>query len=332
MTTTHATTLSPAAAILWAYRFAEDGTAQLVPGAEVDATLAAGTGWMWIHVGLADTRCRIWLERHAPVSAAAREILLGPDEHLRLDLTGDELAGVLPDLRREFAEASMEFARLRFVMTDNMLISARRHPLHSIELTHRSIEGGARFATPISLLDGIVDHFADSIARLAEQIADELDIVEDRVLRDDLGDERQRIARVRLQVMRVHRQLSPLKTLFHRLERRISPSHALLAGPLHALTQKLDALDHDFGSIDERSRLLQHEVATKMAAVTNRRLFTLSVLTACLLPPTLVTGFFGMNTKDLPFQQADGGTWYALVVAAGAGALTYWALQRLRAL
>jgi zinc transporter len=132
--------------------------------------------------------------------------------------------------------------------------------------------------------------------------------------------------------MRVHRQLSPLRALFHRLERRISPSHELLAGPLHALTQKLDALEHDFGSIEERSRLLQHEVANKMTATTNRRLFTLSVLTACLLPPTLVTGFFGMNTKDLPFQQADGGTWYALAVAAGAGALTYWALQRLRAL
>jgi zinc transporter len=39
-----------------------------------------------------------------------------------------------------------------------------------------------------------------------------------------------------------------------------------------------------------------------------------------------------MNTKDLPFQQTDVGTWYAFAVAAAAGALTYWALQRLRAL
>ena len=198
MTTTHATTLSPAAAILWAYRFADDGAAQLIPGAEVDATLAAGTGWMWIHVGLADTRCRMWLERHAPISSAAREILLGPDEHLRVDLTNDELAGVLPDLRRDLAQASMEFVRLRFVMTQRMLITARRHPLHSIELTRRSIEGGVRFPTPMSLLDGMIDHFADSIGRLAEQLADELDLIEDHVLRDDLGDERQRIARVRL--------------------------------------------------------------------------------------------------------------------------------------
>ena len=64
----------------------------------------------------------------------------------------------------------------------------------------------------------------------------------------------------------------------------------------------------------ERARLLLDELDAKMIAITNRRLFTLSILTACLLPPTLVTGFFGMNTKDMPFQNSDGGTWMAATV------------------
>jgi zinc transporter len=68
-----------------------------------------------------------------------------------------------------------------------------------------------------------------------------------------------------------------------------------------------------------------------MTAVTNRRLFTLSVLTACLLPPTLVTGFFGMNTKDMPFQNVEGGTWMAATVALAAAFACYWALRRTRA-
>ena len=46
-----------------------------------------------------------------------------------------------------------------------------------------------------------------------------------------------------------------------------------------------------------------------MTEVTNRRLFTLSILTSGLLPPTLVTGFFGMNTRDLPFLNTADGTW-----------------------
>jgi zinc transporter len=99
---------------------------------------------------------------------------------------------------------------------------------------------------------------------------------------------------------------------------------------MRALPQKL-AIDHEVGSLQERARRLLDEVAAKMAETTNRRLFTLSVLTACLLPPTLVTGFFGMNTKDLPWQNTDGGTWMALAVAMIASALSYWALRRMRA-
>jgi|SRR5215475_88761 len=326
------TTVSPGAAVLWAFSFSPDGAGRHIAGSDIDAVLATAGGWVWIHAGLADTRCRMWVERHAPISAAGREILLGADEHLQLNGTQGEVTGVLPDLQRELADASMDFARFRFVMTERMLITARRHPLHAIELTRRAIEGGAQFPAPMALLDGMVDQFVDAIEQLGEQLGDELDIVEERVLRDDLGDERQMIARVRLQVVRVRRQVSQLKTLFQRAEGRIAAHNPSLAIPVRMLFQKIDALDHDFGSIQERSRLLQDDVATKIAAVTNRRLFTLSILTACLLPPTLVTGIFGMNTKDLPLQQADGGTWYALAIAAASAGVAYWALRRLRAL
>ncbi|MBT1514243.1 hypothetical protein KIP88_27500 [Bradyrhizobium sp. SRL28] len=57
-----------------------------------------------------------------------------------------------------------------------------------------------------------------------------------------------------------------------------------------------------------------------------------TALTACMLPSTLVTGFFGMNTKDMPFQTGDGGTWYALLLVIAAGALTWWLLRRTKAL
>ena len=93
-----------------------------------------------------------------------------------------------------------------------------------------------------------------------------------------------------------------------------------MAEAIGALAQKLDSIDHEVGSLHERARLLLDEAAAKVSALTNRRLFTLSILTACLLPPTLVTGFFGMNTKDMPFQNTDGGTWLALLVAFAAGA------------
>jgi zinc transporter len=132
-----------------------------------------------------------------------------------------------------------------------------------------------------------------------------------------------RLGHVRLQAIRTRRQLSQIRALFHHMETREDVESETLLSAMRKLAQKFDALDYEFSAIYERARLLQDEIAGRMTAVTNRRLFTLSVLTACMLPSTLVTGFFGMNTKDMPFQNGDGGTWYALLLVIAAGALTY---------
>lgn len=323
---------SPATGIVWAYHFQPDGAAELVSNDKIDAALKANeVGWLWVHLALPDTRCRAWIAQRAPVSEFARDVLAGPDRYLRLDIVGNEIVGVLPDLQQEFAQPGEDFVRLRFVMTERMVITARQRPAHSIERNRRAIESGKLFPTTISFLDAVVDQFADAIGRMAEKIGDELDRAEDRVMREDPGDERQGIGAVRLQAARMHRQLAQLRSMFHRLEPRLAANNVMIATAIRMLAQKLDALDSDVSSLHERGRLLLDELDAKMAAVTNRRLFTLSVLTALLLPPTLVTGFFGMNTKDMPFQNTDGGTWMAATAALLAALACYFLLRRLPA-
>ena len=325
-----AASAAPTSGILWVYRFLENGNAVAVPCEQVDAALADPTGWTWVHVGLADARARSWIAQ-APVSDAAREILAASDEHMRIDVFGSEIVGVLPDLHQEFARAGDDMVRLRFVMSERMLITSRRAPVHALEQTRRSMETGRRYRAPIAFLDGVIDQFADAVGQRAEAIENELDDVENTLLHEELGDERLKLGRLRLQLVRMHRQLARLCALFHRVEPRVAAENKKVARAMHALTEKLESIDHDITVQHERARLLLDEVSGKMAAITNRRLFTLSILTACLLPPTLVTGVFGMNTKDLPFQNTDGGTWWALLIALLAACASYWLLRRFRA-
>ena len=69
------------------------------------------------------------------------------------------------------------------------------------------------------------------------------------------------------------------------------------------LAQRLDGLDHTIVEMRERSRLLQEELHLKIEEQGNNNIRALSILTALLMPPTLVTGVFGMNIKGLPFAQ-----------------------------
>jgi zinc transporter len=323
---------TPAAGIISAFRFDPEGEAHSLRADQVDDALTIQEGFVWIHLSRADIRCRHWVEQHAPLCEAVREILLSDEDHQRIEIYGREIVGVIPELHLEFDNPTEELTRLRFAMTDRLLVTMRRIPLRSVENVRRSISAGTRYTAPIELLDSIIDHFTDVIGRLAERIGDDLDIVEERIAHNPRGNESQIIARARSQSVRVHRQLSQMRGLFHRLELRVLNPLPELAAPVQSLAQKIDDFDHSVTAIHDRARLLQEELAGRMAELTNRRLLTLSILTAGILPPTLVTGFFGMNTKDLPFLETPGGTWYALALAAAAGALTYWAIQRMRAL
>ena len=134
----------------------------------------------------------------------------------------------------------------------------------------------------MSFLDAVIDQFADAVGRMAEKLGNELDNIEDRVMHGGSADERPRVGRVRLQAVRVHRQLAQLRSMFHRLEPRMAHDNAPVAHAMRALSQKLDAIDHEVSSLHDRARLMIDEVAAKMQEITNRRLYTRrSSLPAC---------------------------------------------------
>lgn len=147
----------PESGIVYVYRFLEDGTAVSLPCEQVKDALSAHDGWTWVHIGLADARARTWIARHAPVSDMAREVLAGTDEHIRLDILGSEILGVIPDLHQMFAQPSDDIVRLRFVLTDRMLINARRTrfiPWSSPEFRSRPA-GAIRRQSPSSTASSI---------------------------------------------------------------------------------------------------------------------------------------------------------------------------------
>jgi zinc transporter len=89
----------------------------------------------------------------------------------------------------------------------------------------------------------------------------------------------------------------------------------------------LQALDADILEGQAQLRLLRDELDIQAAQRTNQNLYILSIITALMLPATLVTGLFGMNTGGMPFASASHGTLTATLVAAGAAGVSYCLLR-----
>lgn len=314
----------------FAYRFRDGGEAERLTAGDLATALAEPGGWIWIHLGLAEPYARDWIANTAPLPERARAILLSDDEHQLLEPIEGGVAGVFADLLREAAGESRELGRLHFALTNTLVVSGRRAALGAIQRTLDALGKGKRLPDAIALLEEIVSHFADAVATVSEELSDTLDAIEESLI-DDAAPRGGKLGPARRTAVRMHRQLSTLRLLFRRWSmpaENDAPSRiALTTG---RLAQRLDGLDQEIVSIQERARLLQDEIAAKLAAETNRHLFVLTVLTAVLLPPTLISGIFGMNVSDLPFTKGEGGFLWAMALIVVSIALVYAVMRMLR--
>jgi len=315
--------------LVWAFRVHADGRSEPL---DVEQPVdIRGDGLLWLHFNLADIRAEQWLVASPlDLPGPAKALFLSKDNFQQMHTADDTVYGVISDLLRAIDRVTEETGYLRFVMTERLLLSGRHQALCAVDATRRVLESGHRIGSAAELFETIVEYVAETMERVADGVEQKLDALEERVLSDDLVDLRKDLGRLRRTCVRLHRQLSGLRFTFHRLEQQgddvLKPALRLRAGKL---AQRLDALDHTIVEMRERSRLLQEELQLKIEEQSNKSLHLLSVLTALLLPPTLITGIFGMNTKGLPLTDVETGFLWAAALIIGSSAAAYYIMKRL---
>lgn len=323
---------SPSAAVpglVWAFRIGPGGVPEALP---TDQPIPfAHDGLLWLHFNLADARALQWLgSTELDLPLAARTLLLSSDNYQQLHTVDDCIYGVISDLLRDVGEATEDTGYLHFIMTERLLVSGRHHALCAVDATRRALEAGRRIESVAALLESIVEHVADTMEGIADRVARALDDIEEKVLSDSQTDLRQGLGRLRRTCGRLHRQLSGLRIVFHRFEHKhlddLKPALRLRAGKL---AQRLDGLDHTIVEMRERSRLLQEELHLKIEEQGNHNIRVLSVLTALLMPPTLITGIFGMNTKGLPFTDLETAFLWAFLLLVLSSVGAYLVMKRI---
>ncbi|WP_407050793.1 CorA family divalent cation transporter [Methyloraptor flagellatus] len=319
----------PIPGLIWAYHFPAHAAPRLLPAETVTPNELPADGFLWLHFSLTDARLPVYLPNLALLPADGCRALLARDRHLSLSVTPHAIVGVMPDFRRlELDESAVEYDRFRFLATDRLLVTARTHPLRAMATVRSEIDAGRRFAGPADLFGALSETFELTIGDIVQGYNDEIDTIEEQIFTERRADLRARVGTLRRGLIQVHRTLRTTARLFHRLD-------AVLPAELGPATRTMfeqrghhfAALDQDVVSLQERARLLHEEIDTRQQQETNRHLYILSIATSLLLPPTLVTGYFGMNTKDLPLQDIpDGALWATglMLASAAAAALALW--------
>jgi len=319
-------------ALICGFEIRADGVVRELRTADIGAALHSDDGVTWLHFSLANARAVSFLAHSPRVPACLRALLEVRDSRPRVEIAEGGLLFVMTDLSFEHSRETSEVAALWAHATPRLVISARSHPLRSTDLLRQRLREGLRVASGIELIVRMLELRVRSLREYSDSLAEEVHDIEDRVLSGDVAEGRERLGRVRRECARIHRHFGRDRTALQKVVTRapasMSPAEVEdLKEVVEEFTFLLDEVQHLY----ERAKLLQEELAARLAEKTGTRLYVLSVLSAVVLPMTFVTGIFGMNVAGLPGTQEAASFWWTMLLVVAAGAVTLGVL-RLRGL
>ena len=267
----------------------------------------------WLHFNLADTRATNWIHSCTLIPEDARELLLDSDAHIRSENFDSGLALVIGDLYHDFKDDPEDLGVLRLYLDNNRLMTGRGHPLKSVDRLRHELFEGMIIANSIDLFARLIYDIGDSIHNVIKQLNDRVDDAEDQILAGHLQNQGSKLGQMRRLLARLRRHLSANRQAMQLALPHISRWSKHDTSELRQAVEHLDSTIQDLELVQERTRLLQEEIAGRMSEATNRNLYVLSIVTVTLLPINLITGIFGMNTGGLPWGQDDpSGFWWVI--------------------
>jgi Mg2+ and Co2+ transporter CorA len=309
------------ARLIWGVAFTRDGQIDLA-----NCDDGVSDGFRWLHLNLADRRTRQWIEASAELPAEIQDLLLSSEAHQRSVAQDACVACCLHDFERDFEHSQTDrIGSLRIALTPRMVITARLHPMRSADIVRRRIEAGAHLENPAEALDLMVSAICQNIGDVARSLERQVQAAEDSFLEGHHPPDSRDLMALRRRLAQVHRLLDGMRSVFQRLERD-SDVPETIRPMIESLSQRLLSLDSDILGVQGQLRALREELNAQQDQRTNQNLYLLSIMTALMLPTTLVTGIFGMNTGDMPLS-GPAGTAVAILLAAIAAAGTYALLR-----
>jgi zinc transporter len=293
-----------------------------------ESTPPADARFRWLHLDLWDRRTVDWVARESGLSTPSRGMFLASDEQPRAAVGPGTLVLVLPDFQREFdKEETEQVGALHLALREGLVLTGRHRPIHTPDIIRHRARAVERLDAAAAL-DLVLGSLADTLAIRTASVMADLVAVEDQLLADEEAPDTRALVALRRMTARLHRMARGMHMVLFRAveDPAIEPAWA---EPLRRGIARLQAIERDVVAAQGQLRLLREELDLQSGQRTNENVYLLSVITALIMPATLVTGLFGMYTGGLPLTQGATGTAMATILAAASSVATWLLLRRM---
>lgn len=282
-------------------------------------------GFLWLHFNLTHAATEKWLHEHTASPDEFYETLHQGSRSTRIEHADQHLIAVVNDVLHDFSFDPSDIATLWLNVSRQVMISARRKPLKSVDHLRDAVNAGEIFHSPMELLTHLLRDQADVLTGIVRNAITKIDDVEDHLLADRLNKKRSNLGELRRLLVRLQRLLAPEPAALFRLLQK--PPAWMAENDVHELrqsTEEFSVVLSDMASLQERIKLLQEEIAAHVNEQNNRSLFVLTIVTVLALPINIITGLMGMNVGGVPMAQNDLGFWMIVAIIASFTGVAAW--------
>jgi zinc transporter len=283
--------------------------------------------FIWLHFNLSNVSAEKWLHEHLDLPEEFYETLNEGSRSTRIELADHSLIAVVNDVLHDFSFEASDIATLWLSVTSNIMISARRKPLKSVDRLRNAVNHGEVFQSPSELLTHLLRDQADVLIGIVRNAIKKVDDIEDHLLADRLNHKRANLGELRRVLVRLQRLLAPEPAALFRLLH--SPPAWVAESDVQELrqsTEEFAVVLSDMASLQERIKLLQEEIAASVNEQNNRSLFVLTIVTVLALPINIIAGLLGMNVGGIPLAQHEYGFWIVAAIVASFTIIAGWLL------
>ena len=281
----------------------EDGHVHAVEPRDLADAIAAG-GTVWVDISAPEEHETALLR--GPELALEEAIVedMLDDTHLpKAEVLGRQLLLVVHALRLDLATIELQTTELDLAVVQNVVVSFQAHPVRSVELVRERLDrhGPGTVRRPLQLVHLLLDTMNDVFVPFVDQLDRRLDVIEEDILTEPTEQTRHDIYRLQRDVIQLRRALVPQAEVVRRLGRE---PVALLTPEDHALFA--DLYDHLYRMAelsDSYRQLLDSALQSYRSALDdnlNDMLATLTIVSAVLLPISVIAGIYGTNFEHIP--------------------------------
>ena len=282
----------------------------------------------WIDHAVADDGLAALAVEHG-LAAAAVEDVMDVEQLPKFEQTEDHLFVILHGLSLDGER--LDTVEVDCYVSDDLLLTLHRDPVPGVDWLWQKVAKNPHLTTGGP--SEVFGHLCEVIGRRFLSVADELERQVDGLGDDALAAAPHLLAEVQLlrrEEATIRKVLTPQMRMLNQLTRL--PSGQLNDRATRQLVDAYDVHNQVLASLATSRQLLSDMLDTYRGAVAERQGRAANLLTvyaAIVLPMTLIAGWYGMNTENLPAADREWGWAVVTVVMAIVGFVSWLWFARL---